>query len=702
MTASPVRYETREGIGIITVDNPPLNVLSQAVRDGLMAAVRQAAADNSAQAVVLAGAGRSFTAGADITEFGAGFKGADINEICAAIEDMPKPVVAALHGTPLGGGVEIALACHYRVAAKDARLGLPEVKLGLLPGGGGTQRLPRLTGAKAALDIIASGEQVPAPLAKRAGFVDEIADGDHLAAAIAFARSKAGNGPPPKTRDRREKLEAERGSPLFDEKRAEIKKRQRGQHAPLRCVDAVENAFNLSFEEGLRRERELFGEALGDAQGKALIHLFFAEREAAKIPGLSPDVKPREIGSVGIIGAGTMGGGIAMSFANAGIPVVILDRDQAALSRGLSVVAKNYERMVRRGRIDQPAMQKRMGAITGALDFGALSDADLVIEAAFEEMDVKERLFRELDRVCRKGAVLASNTSTLDIDKIASFTSRPADVLGMHFFAPANVMRLIEIVRGKEVAPDVLVTAMAAGRKIGKIGVAVGNCDGFAGNRMLEKYITEAIVLVGDGAAPADIDAALTRWGMAMGPFAMLDMTGIDVSWHIRQRRVKEGKPYGSALLDRLYEAGRYGQKTGAGFYRYEPGNYVALPDPEAGAIIESYRAEHGGKTAPVPDQEIIKRMIYALVNEGANILDEGIVYRSGDIDVIYMYGYGFPAWRGGPMKYAELRGLAEVLSDIDMFHSRFGERWKPAPLLVSLVTARKWEWPDRQSHLAG
>ncbi len=698
MTASPVRYETREGVGIITVDNPPLNVLSRAVRDGLMAAVHQAGADSSAQAVVLAGAGRSFTAGADITEFGAGFKGTDINDICAAIEDLPKPVVAALHGTPLGGGVEIALACHYRVAAKDARLGLPEVKLGLLPGGGGTQRLPRLVGAKAALDIIASGAQVPAPVAKKAGFVDEIADGDHVAAAIAFARSKAGDGLPPKTRDRDEKIEAERGSSLFDEKRAEIKKRQRGQHAPLRCVDSVENAFNLSFEEGLKRERELFGEALLDAQGKALIHVFFAEREAAKIPGLSPSVKPREIRSVGIIGAGTMGGGIAMSFVNAGIPVVILDRDRSALSRGLGVVAGNYESMVRRGRLDKPGMDKRMGSIAGSVDYRALSDADLVIEAAFEEMDVKEKVFRELDRVCRKGAVLASNTSTLDIDKIASFTARPSDVLGMHFFSPANVMRLLEVVRGKETAPDVLATAMAAGRKIGKIGVVAGNCDGFAGNRMLEKYITEATTMVGEGASPADVDAALTRWGMAMGPFAMLDLAGIDVSWHIRQRRVKEGKRYGTALMGRFYEAGRYGQKTNKGFYRYEPDSRTPLPDPEADAIIESFRADHGARTAPVPVQEIVKRAIYALVNEGANILDEGIVYRSGDIDVIYINGFGFPAWRGGPMKYAELRGLAEVLSDIDMFRRRFGERWKPAPLLVSLVTARKWKWPHRQA----
>ncbi|MGO9984952.1 MAG: 3-hydroxyacyl-CoA dehydrogenase NAD-binding domain-containing protein [Rhodomicrobium sp.] len=693
MTASPVRYVNEEGVGIITVDNPPLNVLSRAVRDGLLLAVREAAADRSANAVVLAGAGKSFTAGADIKEFGSTFQGADINAICAALEDMRKPVVAALHGTPLGGGVELALACHYRIATADARLGLPEVKLGLLPGGGGTQRLPRLTGAKFALDFITAGNPVTAAAAKQAGFIDEIADGDILAAAIALAKSKLGSVPP-KTRERTDQIEAGRGSLVFDEKRHEIKKRQPSQHAPLRCVDSVENAFNLPFDEGLKLERELFGEALLDTQGQALIHVFFAEREAAKIPGLAAGVKPREIESVGIVGSGTMGGGIAMSFANAGIPVMLLDRDQAALSRGLATVVKNYESMVRRGRLDKAGMDKRMGAIASSIDYNALSDVDLVIEAAFEDLGVKEQVFRELDKVCKRGAVLATNTSTLDIDKIASFTSRPADVLGMHFFSPANVMRLIEIVRGKETAPDVLATAMAAGRKAGKLCVAVGNCDGFAGNRMLEKYFTEAILCVEEGASPADVDSALTHWGMAMGPFTVMDLAGIDVSWHIRQRKVKEGKSYGSPLMDRFYEAGRYGQKTAKGFYRYEPGSRLALADPEADAIIETYREELGNRVAPVPDQEIVKRTIYALVNEGANLLDEGIVYRPSDIDVIYINGYGFPAWRGGPMKYAELRGLADVLGDIDMFHTRFGERWKPAPLLVSLVTGRKWKWP--------
>ncbi len=693
MPASPVRYEVQDGVGVIMVDNPPLNVLSRAVRDGLIEAIRKAAGDSAASAIVIAGAGRSFTAGADITEFGRNFEGADLNEICAAIEDAPKPVVAALHGTPLGGGLELALACHYRVAAKDARLGLPEVKLGLIPGGGGTQRLPRLTGAKVALDMITSGEPVPAAVAKKAGIVDEVVEGDHLPAAVAFAKSKAG-APLRKTRDLNEKIESERGSKVFDEKRAEIKKRQPGQHAPLRCVDSVENAFNLTFAEGLKREREIFGEAMLDPQGRALIHAFFAEREAAKIPGLLPDVRPREIKSVGIIGSGTMGGGIAMSFANAGIPVIMIDRDQASLSRGVGVIAKNYESMVARGRLDQAGMDRRMNAITSTVDFGALRDVDLVIEAAFEDMGVKEQVFRELDRVCKKGAILASNTSTLDIDKIAGFTSRPSDVVGMHFFSPANVMRLLEIVRGKETAPDVLATALAVGRRIGKVGVVAGNCDGFAGNRMLEKYITEAVALVEEGSPPAEVDSALTKWGMAMGPFAMLDLAGIDVNWHIRQRRLKEGKRYGSTLIDRFYEAGRYGQKTGKGFYRYEPGNRAPLPDPEADAIIETLRNETGHRTSAASEQEIVKRTIYALVNEGANILEEGIVYRSSDIDVIYLNGYGFPAWRGGPMKYAELQGLAEVLADVDMFQTRFGDRWVPSHLLISLVTSRKAKWP--------
>jgi 3-hydroxyacyl-CoA dehydrogenase len=694
MAASPVIYENQNGVGIIRVDNPPLNVLSQAVRDGLMAAIGQAAADAGAGSVVLTGAGRSFTAGADISEFGAPFKGADINEICAALEDMPKPVVAALHGTPLGGGLEIALACHYRVAAKDARVGLPEVKLGLLPGGGGTQRLPRLTGAKAALDLIASGDPVPAAVAKKAGFVDEVADGDHLTAAIAFAKSKATGASHLKTRERNDKIEADRDSPAFNEKREEIKKRQPGQHAPLRCVDAVEAAFQLPFAQGLKRERQLFGEALQDCQSKALIHVFFAEREVAKIPGLAPSVKPRDVKRVGVIGSGTMGGGIAMSFVNAGIPVLILDRDQASLSRGLGVVAKNYESMVQRGRLDQAAMDARMSALESTVDYSALADADLVIEAAFEDLGVKEQVFHELDRVCKKGAIIASNTSTLDIDKLASFTSRPGDVVGMHFFSPANVMRLLEVVRGKDTNPDVIATAMAVGRKIGKVGVAVGNCDGFAGNRMLEKYLTEAVAMIEEGASPVEVDTALTKWGMAMGPFAMSDLAGIDVSWHIRQRRIKEGKPYGSALMDRFYEAGRYGQKTSKGFYRYERGSRAPLPDPEADALIDAYRKEQGVKTASLSEQEIVKRTIYALVNEGANILEEGIVYRSGDVDIIYLYGYGFPAWRGGPMKYAELRGLAEVLSDVDMFRKRFGDRWTPAPLLKSLVTERKTKWP--------
>ncbi len=694
MAASPVKYENKDGIGVITVDNPPLNVLSRDVRDGLMAAVRQAAADTGARAVVIAGAGRTFTAGADISEFGAPFKGADLNKICAAIEDMPKPVVAALHGTPLGGGLEIALACHYRVASKDARIGLPEVKLGLLPAGGGTQRLPRLTGAKVALDLITSGDPISAAAAQRAGFVDEIAEGDHLAAAIALAKSKASLPSHPKTRELNAKIEAERGSPIFDEKRNELKKRQPCQHAPLRCVVAVESAFNVPFAEGLGCERELFYDALQDWQSKALIHAFFAEREAAKIPGLPRNVKPREIKSAGVIGSGTMGGGIAMAFVNAGIPVVILDRDQAALSRGLGVVARNYESMVQRGRLDQAGMDARMGAVRSTLDYGDLADFDLVVEAAFEDMGVKEQVFRDLDRVCKKGAILASNTSTLDIDKIATFTSRPGDVIGMHFFSPANVMRLIEVVHGKQTSADVLATAMAVARKLGKIGVSVGNCDGFVGNRMVEKYITEAMTIVEEGASPSDVDMALTRWGMPMGPFAVCDLTGIDVNWHIRQRRLKEGKNFASPLLDRFYEAGRYGQKTDKGFYRYEPGNRAAFPDPEADAIIEAYRAELGHRVSSVPDQEIVKRTIYALVNEGANILDEGIAYRSGDIDIIYIHGYGFPAWRGGPMKYAELRSLAEVLSDIDMFHMRFGDNWKPAPLLKALVTERKPRWP--------
>lgn len=692
MSANAVNYENKNGIGVITVDNPPLNALSRGVRDGLLAAIRQAEADDSARAIVLTGAGQTFSAGADITEFDSPLKGTEINQICAAIEESPKPIVAALHGTSLGEGLEIALACHYRVASKDARLGLPEVKLGLIPGGGGTQRLPRLTGAKAALDLIISGEPVSAEAAKKAGFVDEIADGDAVAAAIALAASKAGQASHPKTGEQNAKIDAERGSAIFKERRAELKKQKRHQHAPLRCVAAVEAAFELPFKEGLTRERELFYEALQDWQSKALIHAFFAERHASKIPGLSAKVKLRDIKSAGVIGSGTMGGGIAMAFANAGLPVVVVDRDQAALYKGLGVVSKNYESMVQRGRLSQAEVEARMAAIKTTLDYDGLADADIVVEAAFEDMGVKGEVFRELDRVCKKGAILASNTSTLDIDTIASFTGRPADVVGMHFFSPANVMRLVEVVHGKQTSPEVLASTLAAAKKLGKIGVSVGNCDGFVGNRMLEKYITEAMLIVEEGASPADVDAALTGWGMAMGPFAVCDLTGIDVNWQIRQRRVSQGRTYASPLLDRFYEAGRLGQKTGKGFYRYE--GRTALPDPAAQAIIAARRAELGNRVGPVAEQEIVKRTIYALVNEGANILQEGIASRSDDIDVIYIHGYGFPAWRGGPMKYAELRSLPEVLSDIDVFHMRFGERWRPAPLLKALVTERKPRWP--------
>ena len=692
MSANAVTYENKGGIGVITIRNPPLNALSRGVRDGLLATVRQAEADDNARAIVLTGAGQTFSAGADITEFDSPLKGTEINQICAAIEESPKPFIAALHGTSLGEGLEIALACHYRVASKDARLGLPEVKLGLIPGGGGTQRLPRLTGAKAALDLIISGEPVSAEEAKQAGFVDEVADGDAEAAAIALANSKAGLASHPKTGEQNAKIEAERGSAIFNERRAELKKQKPHQHAPLRCVAAVEAAFELPFKEGLTRERELFYEALQDWQSNALIYAFFAERHASKIPGLSAKVKPREIKSAGVIGSGTMGGGIAMAFANAGVPVVVVERDQAALYKGLGVVAKNYESMVHRGRLSQAEMEARMAAIKSTLDYGALADVDIVVEAAFEDMGVKGAVFRELDRVCKVGAILASNTSTLDIDTIAGFTGRPADVVGMHFFSPANVMRLVEIVHGKQTSPEVLASTIAAAKKLGKIGVSVGNCDGFVGNRMLEKYITEAMLIVEEGASPADVDAALTGWGMAMGPFAVCDLTGIDVNWQVRQRRLSQGRAYASSLLDRFYEAGRLGQKTGKGFYRYE--GRTALQDPAAQAIIAAHRAELGNRVGTVSEQEIVNRTIYALVNEGANILEEGIASRSDDIDVIYIHGYGFPAWRGGPMKYAELRSLPEVLADISVFQTRFGERWRPAPLLKALVRERKPRWP--------
>jgi 3-hydroxyacyl-CoA dehydrogenase len=689
-----VRYERRGSAGIITVDNPPVNALSQAVRQGLMDALAQGRADAAAKALIVVGAGRTFIAGADIKEFDKPLAPPDLNAVIAALEGSDKPTIAAIHGTALGGGLEVALGCHYRVAAPAAQVGLPEVKLGLLPGAGGTQRLPRLIGAKAALDMITSGDFVRAPHAKALGIIDEIVEGDLLEGATRFAEGAAARGTTGRRiRDRDDRLADARGhAALFAEYRASVKKRARGQESPLRSIDAVEAAVNLPFDQGLKRERQIFEELVTSTQARALIHAFFAEREAMNIPDVPADTPTRPIKSAAVIGAGTMGGGIAMNFANAGIPVTVVETAAEALERGLGVVRNNYAGTVAKGRLDQATMDKRMGLIKGTLDLAAVKDADVIVEAVFEEMAIKKDLFARLDKVAKPGAVLATNTSSLDIDAIARETKRPQDVIGTHFFSPANVMRLVELVRGAKTAKDVITTAMRLGKTLGKVPVLVAVCDGFVGNRMIFQYTREAEFLLEEGALPWQVDKAPTDWGMAMGVFAMGDMAGNDVGWRIRKQQAASrpnDRRY-SHLADQICEIGRYGQKTNAGWYRYEKGNRTPLPDAVVETLIRAESKRLGVTRQTIADAEIVKRTIYALVNEGAKLLEEGIALRASDIDVIYITGYGFPAWRGGPMFYADTVGLGNVLADVQRFHRTHGYFWRPAPLLEKLAREGK------------
>lgn len=683
-----VRYERRGSVGWVTVNNPPVNAMSRTVCQGLLDAVREGIADDQACALVLIGVGRTFIAGADITELGRPHAGPDINEIFDVFDSSSKAIVAAIHGSAFGGGLETALACHYRVALGTAQVGFPEVKLGLLPGGGGTQRLPRFVGAEVALEMICGGGPVSASNARALGIVDAIVSGNLEIAAVELATKLESSDKHPRARDLQERIAwTPAVAEVFAAKRREIRRQARGQYAPQRCVDAVEAAFTLSFEAGLKRERELFVQCLQHEQSRALIHLFFAERQAAKIPDIRAAATARRITSVGVVGAGTMGGGIAMCFANAGVAVSLLDVSDQALRRGLSTIAKNYSGAVQRGRLTQEEQDRRTSLIRPTTAYEDFANADLVIEAVFEEMSAKEATFRRLDAVCRPGCILASNTSTLDIDRIAAATLRPGDVIGMHFFSPAHVMRLVEVVRGAHTSKEVIATAFAASRTIGKLAVLVGNCHGFVGNRMLKAYRTEAHRLVTEGASPEEVDATIRDFGMAMGPFAQSDLAGIDVAWRIRQQRLTEGRESGSSLVDRLYELGRLGQKTGAGWYRYEAGSRAPLPDAVVAELVDAYRKESGIRPRRIEGEEIVKRLVYSLVNEGGRILAEGIALRAGDIDVIYVNGYGFPAWRGGPMKHVELVGLERVLADIRAFHARHGEHWAPAPLLEMLVT---------------
>jgi len=670
----------RDGeLAVVTVDNPPVNALKHEVRAGLAEALRQARADGAVKAVVISCAGRTFFAGADITEFGKPPQAPSLHDVIAAIEAIPKPVIAALHGTALGGGFELALACHFRVAVATARVGLPEVKLGLLPGAGGTQRLPRLVGPEKSLKMIVTGDPIQASEALTDGVIDEIVEGDLTAGAVAFARRVVAEGRPlTVVRDREDKLIGEG----FADAAEELTRRLRGREAPAACVEAVRNAIVLPFEEGLKREGELFRKLVTGDQSRAQRHIFFAEREAAKVMDMPEATKPRAIARGAVIGAGTMGGGIAMCFANAGIPVTIVETGRDLLQRGLDRMAGNYRTTVSRGGLDAAEMERRMGLITGVTELGAIGEADVVIEAVFEEMDVKKRVFANLDRVAKPNALLATNTSTLDVDQIARATARPQDVLGMHFFSPANVMRLLEIVRGAGTSFDALATAIALGRRLGKVPVTVGVCYGFVGNRMLARRSVETEHLLLEGALPQQIDAAVTGFGFPMGPCAMMDLAGLDVGWRIRQGRGER-----ALIEDALCDAGHYGQKTGKGYFRYEAGSRMPLPDAEVEKIILDAASRLGINRRPISEEEIVERMVLPMINEGARILEEGIAARPGDIDVIWVYGYGWPVWRGGPMHYADQLGLPHIRDRLRFYADRSGdETLRPAPLLDRLA----------------
>jgi len=682
-----VTFDKQGSVGVITVNNPPVNALSHGVRLGLRDGLRQAVADPAVGAIVIVCAGRTFIAGADITEFGKPPKEPGLHEVLGLIETSPKPVVAAVHGTALGGGLEVTLACHWRVGVRAARFGLPEVKLGLLPGAGGTQRLPRVVGVPKALQMIVSGDPIGGEEAQRLGLVDELVDGDLAAAGVAYAeRVLAEQRPLRKIRDMDDKTGAVRGTPeVFAEFRKSVARQTRGFRAPENCIKAVEAAVALPFEEGLKRERELFLELMSSAESKAQRYIFFAEREAAKIPDVPPDTPTLTITKAAVLGAGTMGGGIAMNFASVGIPVTVVEVNREALDRGLGVVRKNYEATASKGRLTAADVEKRMGLIQGTTDFGAIADADIVIEAVFEEMPIKKEVFAKIDKLCKRDAVLATNTSTLDVNEIASATARPESVIGMHFFSPANVMRLLEVVRGAKTSKVAVATAMAVGRRIAKVPVCVGVCYGFVGNRMLHQRGREAEKLILEGALPQQVDKVLYDFGFPMGPFAMGDLAGLDVGW-----RIRKGRGVKSPVADRICELGRFGQKTGAGYFRYEKGDRTPRPDPEVEKLILEVAREQGIQRRAIPEQEILERLLYPMVNEGAKILEEKIAIRASDIDVIWIYGYGWPVYRGGPMFWADSIGLKAVRDRMREFGRRGAEGWEPATLLDRLADGGK------------
>ncbi len=697
--ANPVRYEVSDGVAVVTIDNPPVNALDPVVWQGIDEAVARANADPAAEAIVLIGAGATFIAGADIKIFDtlksredSLSRSARTHALLKRLEDSSKPLVAAIHGNALGGGLEVAQACHFRVATADARVGQPEVLLGIIPGAGGTQRLPRLCGAPLALQMSTDGKPVPAAKALEAGIVDHIVESSLLNGAIAFARSKAGVGHVRKTRDvilAGDQIRA--GLDACAGMRASLAKTAKGQRAPQAVVDAIEAGLQRPFEEGSTRERELFADCVMSIESRALRHLFFAEREVAKVPDVPRDTPARPIRHAAVVGAGTMGGGIAMAYANAGIPVLLKEVDTAALERGLSTIRRNYEVTMSKGKMTASQVEQTLARITPATTYEGFDQVDIVVEAVFENLELKKRTFAELGQATRPDCILASNSSTLDIDEFARASGRPAQVLGHHFFSPANVMKLLEIVRGRETSKEIIATSLQLAKRLGKVGVVVGNCFGFVANRMLAYYMREAYLLLEEGASVEQIDRVLSDFGLPVGPFGMQDIAGIDVGARIRQYLKSIGKSRAegpqSEVPDRLFEMGRYGQKTGAGWYKYDaPGGRTRTPDPLIEQLAGEAAAKRGLARRPVPDDEIVARITTALANEGARVLEEGFATRAGDIDVIYVYGFGFPRFRGGPMFYADTVGLDVVLKRVNDYRTRFGDYWQPAPLLQRLA----------------
>jgi 3-hydroxyacyl-CoA dehydrogenase len=690
-----VQLTKQNDIAVITINNPPVNALSPGVPEGIAEAIDQINKDNSAKAAVLIGGGRTFVAGADIKEFGkltsGKPRGAGLLPVLLKIEDSKKPIIVAIHGTAFGGGLELAMSGHYRVAVASAQVGQPEVKLGIIPGAAGTQRLPRLAGVQTAIEMCTTGNPVKAPDALKFGIIDKIINGDLLAGGIAFAQEVA-DKPAPKTRERNDKLgNGADNAAIFSAARDTVAKKQRGLKAPMAAIEAIEASTKLPFDQGCQLEEKLFIDCLFSDQSKSLIHVFFSEREVSKIPDVPKDTPLIPIKSAAVVGAGTMGGGIAMVLANAGIPVLLKETDQAALDRGLNTIKSNYDTSVQRGRFTAEAAAERFNRITPTLSYDGFAQADLVIEAVFEGMALKKEIFQQLDKICKPGAILASNTSTLSIDEIAGATKRPESVIGLHFFSPANVMRLLEIVRGKATSKEVIATAMNFSKTLGKVGVLVGNCRAFVGNRMFGPYRREAQFLVEEGAAIESVDKAMTDFGMAMGPLAVGDLAGLDVGWRIRKeyRHLEKPGVRQPFAEDNLCEQGRYGQKTGAGWYKYDE-NRRAVNDPAVAALIKKWVGEAGTPQRQITAEEIVDRCLYAMVNEGARILEEGYALRASDIDIIYLNGYGFPAHRGGPMWYADTVGLKTVLARIEDFHRQHGELWEPAPLLKQLADLGK------------